>query len=507
MNPVLPIVIPMLAALLLPMVQRAHHSAGRWFGPTAVAINMVIAIGLWLSVSNHGPLTESVGGFDAPLGILLRADWFAVVFVFAVSAMALLLWPRGESDRTRESTLMLLLVAGGCGLALSADLFNLYVFYELVAVATYGLITSRGHGAGFAAALRFLILSAAGSALALLGIAMVYAVTGTLNLVQLAELAPSALHGPLGMTAFTLMLLGFGVKAELFPLNTWVPEVYSAASARVSAYLAGVVSKLALIIVLRLVLTAFADTPATNLLLVIGMITALSGELAALRATELRRILSYSSIGQLGLAAIAFSVPGSMGILAGTAIMLHHLMVKPALFLLGEKWLSMREPVTAPSQDANQLERLAGLASRSPLSAALFVMFALSLIGIPPLPGFWAKYLLISALLAQVSVWHVLAIVLVIVVTVVKTVYLMGIAQRLYQREEAEPSRLEFQSELSLKPSLMPATVLGALLVLSTLLAAPLGGALVQISEQAMQLSGTTQFQSASAVTSEGILP
>jgi formate hydrogenlyase subunit 3/multisubunit Na+/H+ antiporter MnhD subunit len=499
MNPVLPIVIPMLAALLLPMAQRIHTTVGRWFGPAAVVLNILIAIGLWLSVSTHGPLTESVGGFDAPLGILLRADWFAVVFVFAVSAMALLLWPRGESDRVREETLMLLLVAGGCGLALSADLFNLYVFYELVAVASYGLITSRGSGASFAAALRFLILSAAGSALALLGIAMVYSVTGTLNLVQLADVAPGALHGPLGMTAFTLMLLGFGVKAELFPLNTWVPEVYNAASARVSAYLAGVVSKLALIIVLRLVLTAFADSPATNLLLVVGMVTALSGELAALRATELRRILSYSSIGQLGLAAMAFSVPGSMGILAGTAVMLHHLMVKPALFLLAEQWSSL--------QGSSNSERLIGLGSRSPLSAALFVMLALSLIGIPPLPGFWAKYLLISALLAQASVWHMLAIGLVVVVTVVKTAYLMGIAQRLYKSEPAESARIEWHNELGLKQPFTPAAVLGGLVILSTLLAAPLGGALAQLSEQAMQLSGATQMQSASVVINEGAAP
>jgi len=499
MNPVLPIVIPMLAALLLPMAQRAHAIAGRWFGIAATAVNVLIAIGLWTSVSNQGPLTESVGGFIAPLGIMLRADLFAVLFVFAVSAMALLLWPRGENDRVREETLMLLLISGGCGMALSADLFNLYVFYELVAVASYGLITSRASGASYAAALRFLILSAAGSALALLGIAMVYSATGTLNLVQLAQLAPESLHGPLGMTAFTLMLLGFGVKAELFPLNTWVPEVYTAASARVSAYLAGIVSKLALIVVLRLVMTAYAHTDATSLLLVVGMITALSGELAALRATDLRRILSYSSIGQLGLAAMAFSIPGSLGVMAGTAVMLHHLVVKPALFLLAEQWQS--------SSDSSSMARLTGLASRSPWSAALFLLLALSLIGIPPLPGFWAKYLLISALLTEASVWQVLATGLVIVVTVVKTVYFMGIAQRLYQRDAEESSRLQWQSEVGLQQPFTPVAVLGGLVVLSVLLAAPLGDTLERLSTQTVEFSGVPAMRSASIVTSEGALP
>jgi proton-translocating NADH-quinone oxidoreductase chain N len=503
-NPVLPIIVPMLAALLLPMIQRANTIVGRWFSPAAVGINVLIAIGLWISISNRGPLSESVGGFSAPLGILLRADGFAVLFVFAVSAMALLLWPRekigpgGDSDLVKEETLMLLLIAGGCGMALSADLFNLYVFYELVAVACYGLITSRASAASFAAALRYLILSAAGSALALLGIAIVYSSAGTLNLLQLAEVAPETLHGPLGMTAFTLMLVGFGVKAELFPLNTWVPEVYSAASARVSAYLAGVVSKLALIVVLRLVTTAFVDTPATTLLLVIGMITALSGELAALRATDMKRMLAYSSIGQLGLAAMAFSIPGNLGMMAGTAIMLHHLIVKPALFLLAEHWASIVR--------STHLDRLSGLAGRFPWSAVLFVLLALSLIGIPPLPGFWAKYLLIVALLQETSVWQVIAIGLVMMVTVVKTIYFMGIAQRIYQRETAESLRLEWQSAGALKQSFTTATLLGGLVILATLLAAPLGGALQQLSDSSTSASGIAGKQSAS-LTSEGTAP
>jgi proton-translocating NADH-quinone oxidoreductase chain N len=503
-NPVLPVIVPMLAALLLPMVQRAHALAGRWLGPIAVGINILIAIGLWIAISHQGPLIESIGGFTAPLGILFRADGFAVLFVIAVSAMALLLWPRGDSDRVKEETLMLLLIAGGCGMALSADLFNLYVFYELVAVASYGLITSQGNGAGFASALRFLVLSAAGSALALLGIAILYSATSTLNLVQLAQLAPDTLHNPLGMTAFTLMLVGFGVKAELFPLNTWVPEVYTAASARVSAYLAGIVSKLALIVILRLVMTAFANTDATTLLLVVGMVTAISGELAALRATDLRRLLAYSSIGQLGLAAMAFSIPGNLGILAGTAVMLHHLIVKPALFMLVEHWSPAKG---STKQASTKIGELTGLASRSPLGTALFIMLALSLIGIPPLPGFWAKYLLISALLTDASVWQIIAIGLVAVVTVIKTVYFMGVAQRLYHSEAEELPRLEWQSDFAIKQSLTPAAALGSLVILATLFAGPIGGALERISNQAMDFRGALQVQAEPLMTSKRATP
>ncbi len=469
MSPVILIILPILAAFLLMVITRHSGMLGRLLGPAALAANLGFGYGLWSDVQTRGPWVEAIGGFAAPLGIVLQADGLGLLLVLAANLLGLLLWPTGERNRVPSEALTLLLIAGGSGLALSADLFNLYVFYELVAVASYGLAANRGDGPALAAALRYLVLSAAGSALALLGIALVYSLTGTLNLAQLAQLAPQTLEGPLGLSAFALMLIGFGVKAELFPVNTWVPEVYAAASVRVTALLTGLISKLALLVILRILVLIFTDPAAQLLLLSLGMITLVSGELAAYRARDLRRTLAYSSIGQLGLIAIAFAIGGPAGILAGIALALHHLVAKPALFLLAENW-------------GGALHKLTGAARTSPLAAGLFVLLALSLIGVPPLPGFWAKLLLLKALLGTGTTLHGFAALLVLVMTIVKTAYLVAILRRLYQADRPQVSAPAMGE-------LLPATALGIILLAGTLFTAVIGNSLTATAAQAADRS------------------
>jgi formate hydrogenlyase subunit 3/multisubunit Na+/H+ antiporter MnhD subunit len=262
------------------------------------------------------------------------------------------------------------------------------------------------------------------------------------------------------------MLIGFGVKAELFPVNTWVPEVYAATTSRVSGLLAGVVSKLALLILLKLLLSVFDMAAAHQLLLIIGMLTLLSGELAAFQARDLRRVLAYSSIAQLGMVAIGFAISGSAGVMAGLAIALHHYLAKPALFLLAEKW-------------GGQLTLLAGASTNAKLGTGVFVLIALSLIGVPPLPGFWAKYLLISALFNDGQDLAYLAVALLLITTIIEAAYLVRIGARLF---ETGPSRLEPHA----KCELVPASILAVYLVAATLFAAPIYDGLSTVADQAL---------------------
>jgi len=469
-NIALPVVLPILSAFLLPIVARGSASAARLLGPAMAALNIVLGLFIWQSVAAQGPQVEALGGYSAPLGIVFYGDQLASLMVVAISALTLLLWPKGSHDPVREPVLTLLLMAGACGIALSGDLFNLFVFYELLAVASYGLVASQGSGRSYIAALRFLILSATGSAMALLGIALIYTATGTLNLAYLAGLSTSLLNGPLGISAFALLLVGFGVKAELFPVNTWVPEVYATTTSRVSGLLCGVISKVALLILLKLLLTVFDFEAARTLLLIVGILSLLSGELAAYRAQDLRRVLGYSSIAQLGIVAIAFSVDGTAGVLAGIAVAMHHLLAKPALFLLAEKW-------------GGQLERLRGASTASKGGALLFVFIALSLIGVPPLPGFWAKYLLLSALFEAGQQLHYLAAFALLTTTVIEAAYLMRIATRLFEPGSATQAG---RPEPHGKRELIPALLLGGSLAVATLVIAPIGDILSGIADQAM---------------------
>ena len=468
MNIALFFAIPLLAAFLLQIITRVSPLLGRYLGPVIAVVNIVMGLQLWHTIVTTGSQVAFLGGFAAPLGIVFYADRLTALMIIAISSLTLLLWPKGLRDATRESALTLLLMAGGCGIALSADLFNLFVFYELIAVASYGLVTSAGRGESYVAGLRYLILSATGSAMALLGIALIYSVTGTLNLATLAQMAPHNLHGAIGISAFALMLIGFGVKAEFFPVNTWVPEVYASTTTRVSGLLSGVVSKVALLILLKLLLQVFAIPAAQTLLLIVGMLTLVTGELAAFHAKDLLRLLAYSSIAQLGMVAMAFAVSGSAGILAGLAVALHHLLVKPALFLLAEKW-------------GGQLQQLRGAAKNARWGAVVFVFLSLSLIGVPPLPGFWAKYLLVTALFSMDQPLFYLAASLLLVTTIIEASYLIRVIGKLYGSEPnpLTPHRV---------PELLPAMVMTACLVLATLFMSPLAQSLAQVAQQSVDL-------------------
>ncbi|MEA3413701.1 MAG: complex I subunit 5 family protein [Pseudomonadota bacterium] len=466
-NVILMFALPLLAAFLIQTLWRALGPLSRFVGPLTLLATGIIGLRAWPVVTEQ-PAAIAIGNFAPPLGITFYVDRLALLFALIVAFGMLALWPWGKvEDRPRTDSILLILAAAATGMALSGDLFNLYVFYELVAVATYGLIVSGGRAPAYAATFRYLIISAFGAALALIGIALVYTLTGTLNLAHLAEVAPDLLNNPMGLAAFGLFLIGFGVKAELFPVNTWVPEVYPSVPQRVAGLLAGVVSKLALIVIVRVMLLVFPFEGAHLLMLALGIAGVVFGELSAWRARDLSRTLGFSSIGQLGVMFIAFSVPGEAGLLAGLAVALHHTAVKPALFLLAERW-------------GGSLARLKGAAGDSPLAAGLFVLLALSLIGIPPLPGFWAKLLTLVALFDQAHPLYLIGAGVILVGAVFETAYLFRIATGLYGTADAgQPGR-----ETHDWADLLTAGALGAALLAGVVLLAPLGQQLTGIAAQ-----------------------
>lgn len=469
----LTIALPLLGAFLLPVLMRVSVAFGVWIGPAILAYGCWILGDLWLTGSMQ-PFSVALGGFAPPLGINLYADTLALLFALAAQLLGLIFWPfKLDQDSARRQALMLLLVAASTGLALSGDLFNLYVFYELTAVATFGLVAASGTSAAYAATIRYLILSGIGSVLTLFGIALIYGQTGTLNLAHLAQLAPEQLSNELGLAAFLSLLIGIGVKAELFPVNTWVPEVYATASSRLSAFLAGLVSKLALLIILRLLLLVFHQPEAAQVILILGILGVVSGELAAWRAKEMRRMLAFSSIGQLGVLFIAMALPDGQGMLAVLALALHHLVIKSGLFMLADGW-------------GGALQRLRGSAAASPLAAGLFVLFSLSLVGMPPLPGFWAKFTLITELAGQTEPLYLMGLTVFLLATVVEAAYLFRVAAIIYQSapQERRPDEIPKAGGLSLAT----AGLFGAGLIATTLLIAPVGDQLQTIAAQAQDV-------------------
>ena len=464
------VALPLVAGFLLPLFPLPLR---RLVGPLALLAVVVIALGFAGTVLT-APTVLAVGDFRPPLGIVFYADGAALVFVLAVALLTLLLWPwsdGGSDNLDRKQSLTLILAAACIGMAVSGDIFHVYVFYELAAVVCYGLAAGSRTAAGQMAAFRYLILGSVGSLLALIGITLVYLAAGTLNLADLARVAPTALGGTAGLAAFLLILLGVGVKAELFLVNTWAPEVYATAESRVSALFAGLVSKLALLVLVRLLVLIFPLPAAREAMLVLGMLGVLSGELAAFRARDVRRMLAWSSIGQLGAAFVAFAIPGPAGLAAGLAIALHHLVAKPALFLLAERW-------------GGSLARIRGAAARSPLAAGIFVLFALSLIGVPPLPGFWAKYLLLTGLAAQPAGLWWLAGLVVLLTSVIEAVYFFRVIGTLYGRDGA-PAEAAAQTAYATAGSGLLAAVLVVAGLAAPQLTAPLDAVAAQMADAA----------------------
>lgn len=474
-NVAVAVALPLLAAFLLPLINRVSIAAAGLVGPLVLLASLMALLVHW-PVFGGDAFSVALGGFAPPLGIVFYVDGLSLLFALSVPLMVFLMWPWGR-QRVREQTLSLVLSAAGTGLALSGDLFNIYVFYELVAVASYGLVVSRGTGAAFTAGFRYLILSAFGSVMALSGIALVYTATGTLNLAQLAQVAPQLLTDTQALAAFVLILLGLGVKAELFPVNAWVPEVYATAERRVSGLLAGLVSKLAVIVLLRLLILVFPSEEARLVLLILGVLGVISGELAAWRAPDLARMLAWSSIAQLGMVFVAFSISGTAGVIAGIAIALHHLIAKPALFLLAESW-------------GGALQRLAGASRKSPLATGLFILFALSLVGVPPLPGFWAKFLLLSGLAETGSGLFLAAMGVILVATVIEANYLFRAASIMMAHKEG-PKEYEEPRLPHTRLDLATATLFGVVLIASVIWLQNLGGTLESM---AVQAADTTYY-------------
>jgi formate hydrogenlyase subunit 3/multisubunit Na+/H+ antiporter MnhD subunit len=457
------IALPLLGAFLLQPLA-AQWSGGerwlRWLGPLLMGGLLLLTLPYGAVVESQ-PLSLVLGGFIAPTGINLYLDGLSWLLLLALQLGLVLLWPlkSEEGGTVRGQALLLLLAASSMGMALSGDLFNLYVFYELLAVATFGLVAAGESRASTLVSFRYLLLSGLGSVLALSGIALIYSHSGTLSLGHLAQLVGSG-EVTLPLSAFVLLLLGFGVKAELFAVNSWVPEVYAVISPRLSALLAGVVSKLAVVVIVRVLLLLFPQEGATDLLLLFGILGALTGELAAWRAQDLRRMLAYSSVGQLGVIFIAFSLSLEIGLLVGIALSLHHLLVKPGLFLLTEQTLNR-------------------------WGIVLFILFSLSLVGVPPLPGFWAKFTLLSGLVESGGWLNGAALAAFLFATVLEASYLFRVVGHYYHgsgtiHEVVRHSTL--QRGLS---GIVIASLVAVALLLTSWQIGPVADGLNQIAEQA----------------------
>ncbi|WP_027136257.1 proton-conducting transporter transmembrane domain-containing protein [Geminicoccus roseus] len=394
---VLPVLIP-LAAMALTSILRTDLQAKRMVMEAAVGLMLLASLALLAQVAATGTRTVAFGGWPSAFAIVFTVDRIsaALASITGIVALAATVYARAEiRDRRRRAgfdPLFLAMIAAVNGAFLTGDLFNLYVWFELMLVTAMGLIAIDRRRSQIDGALRYGAMSILGASFILLGIGLLYGETGTLNLEGLS----AALRGKepslaSGSAAF-LLLAGFGVKAGLFPLFFWLPASYHTAPVAASAAFAGLLTKVGFYACLRIFTLVFEVERTPGLQPVLALLagtTMLIGVLAAAAQWDVRRILAFHIISQIGYMLMGLALATTAGIGAAIFYMVHHILVKTNLFFAAG--------AIGRASGTSNLKNAGGLMRAQPLFALLFAVPALSLAGIPPLSGFWAKLLVIEA--------------------------------------------------------------------------------------------------------------
>lgn len=394
-----PVLIPLLTALLTALLY-LHKTARRWVSLTGALLLLASALALAVEVDRVGRISVALGGWPLPYAIEFAADRAGafMVLIAALLGAAVVLHQAGRADSAPETPILhpllhgLLAAAGGA--FVTADLFNLYVWFELLLVVALGLLAHGGQPRQLDAAFKYLVLNLLGTVLLLMAVAFVFGATGQLNFSALAEAARRPELAGVLPVYVALLALAFLLKAGAFPLFAWLPASYHTLPAPVLALVGGLVTKVSIFALLR-VGQVFAGSPPSfdEALGWIALATMLSGVLGAAYHWDLRRILAFHIISQIGylLLGVALDSPaGAAGALFFTA---HNMLVKADLFLIaGLIW------ALAGHYD---LRRIGGLYQARPGLAVLFLIAAFSLVGIPPTSGFWGKFLLVRESFAR----------------------------------------------------------------------------------------------------------
>lgn len=402
---VLFLVVPLVGAVLTPAVSgRAGERSWGWALGT-MCITSAIAAALVMRVLREGPFSYVVGGWRAPYGIELRFDEFsAVVTIICLLGVLAVIYsgPYVRKALPPERipyyySLILLNMTGMLGFTVTGDLFNLYVFMEILSLSGYALVAISGERIAEMAAFKYLVMGSISSLVVLFAIGILYALTGTLNMADVTARLAGANHLPL-VVAFAALALGFMVKAALFPLHIWLPDAHAIAPSPVSAILSSLVVKIGVIGMLRVYQIAYASHALSmdklNLLLSwLGAISIVMGAFFAVFQDDIKMMLAYSTISNIGYIAMGLGLASTYSVIGASVHVFNHALIKATLFLGAGALIHQTGKRT--------LTDLAGIGHAMPLTTGAIAIGAVSIVGIPPTAGFLCKwYIALGALQA-----------------------------------------------------------------------------------------------------------
>ncbi len=395
---ILPILLPMLFSILTGFLRQDERRSNA-AAIIGALIHVCITGMLLAAVLEKKVLVLWVGNWPAPAGICLVADILSAVMVLITAVIhgAVIIYAgkdiQASHVRAGFYPFMQLLTAAICGSFLTGDLFNLYVWFEVMLMASFGVMVLGNTPDRLTNAVKYVVLNLVSTLFLIMAIGLIYGLTGTLNMADLSGKIPLVENTALVNSAALLLMMAFGIKAALFPLFFWLPAAYHILPVSASAFFAGMLTKVGVYALIRMFTLVFVTHTAIThtTLMVLAVLTMVSGVVAAASQMDIRRILSFHIISQVGYMVLGLSLFTPLA-LAGTFVyLIHHIFVKANLFLVGG--------LIQKAGGSFDLNRIGGLYKTRGLLCTVFFIPAFSLAGFPPLSGFWAKLLIIYACL------------------------------------------------------------------------------------------------------------
>jgi multicomponent Na+:H+ antiporter subunit D len=430
--PILQIVIPLAAAPVCILLRRAVPALA--FATAVCWSAFAMAVLLLLQVLDHGTISYALGNWEPPWGIEYRVDLlsaFVLLFVSGIAAIVITYAPRSleaeipEEKRYLFCAAYLLCMTGLLGIAITGDLFNVFVFLEISSLSSYAMISLGASRRALTAAFQYLILGTVGATFILIGIGLLYMMTGTLNMQDLALRIPWDTGGRTVLVATGFLSVGVCIKMALFPLHLWLPNAYTYAPSVVTSFLAATATKVSVYLLLRLVFTIFSrsghfeDSKFHVVLMVMALMAMFVASAVAIFQTDIKRMLAYSSLAQIGYMVLGISFASVAGLTGGIVHLFNHALIKGGMFL-AMGCIALRV-------GSVKIHDLQGVGKRMPVTMFLWVIGGLGLIGVPATAGFVSKWylvvaaldsgfwpiavlILMSSLLAVVYVWRVVEV-------------------------------------------------------------------------------------------------
>ncbi|WP_209122954.1 Na+/H+ antiporter subunit D [Alkalihalobacillus sp. BA299] len=403
---VLPLLIPLITGIILILFNK-NVTIQKWISGFSAVILVSVNFYLLNQVYHQGIQTLKLGGWQPPFGIILVADLLAILLVLTTSvvSIACLFFAFHSLDEDREKfyfyPFFQFLITGVSGAFLTGDIFNLFVFFEVMLISSYILIVLGGSKVQLRESVKYILVNIVSSVLFVTAVAYLYAVTGTLNMADLSVRIAEVDQGPLLTVIAIFFLIVFGLKGALFPLFFWLPGSYAAPPAVVSAIFGALLTKVGIYSVFRTFSTIFYHHPEVThqLMVVLGAITMLLGVIGAVSHWDVKKIIVYNVITAVGFIIFGIGSLSTTSYAGAIYYLLHDMTIKAALFLLIGALIAVA--------GTSNLKQMSGVIKYHPVLGWMFFTAALALVGVPPLSGFIGKFLLIKGGIESGHYWVV----------------------------------------------------------------------------------------------------